>query len=260
LNKEPIFILDPAPYNTKVIVLIHGLGADSFSWQFQFTDLIANGYRPIALDIPGFGKSKYQFRHWTIRKAANMIVNQVIDQFPGKVSLLGLSLGGVIEQQIIKIRPGKVEKAIFVSTFAHLSPNKNNNLPYLRRRVVQIFSGKINLQAKLVADRLFPEKYQKDLHDYLYEQIKHSNPKIYRQAMLALATFNSVSWMKKTTFPCLVVTGQNDTTVTVENQKRLVNLIKNVQWVEIEGGGHAVNVDQSQKFNEELIKFLEKVE
>jgi pimeloyl-ACP methyl ester carboxylesterase len=259
LKKESIFYLDPAPNNTKTILLIHGLGADSSSWQLQFNVLIENGYRPIAVDVPGFGKSKYPFRRWTIRKAAYLIVEKIIDQIPGKICLIGLSLGGVVAQQIMRIRPEKIEKAILVSTFSHLRPGVGNNLPYLRRRIIQVFSGNIVKQAKLVADRIFPDKDQKEVHDYLLNQIKHANPRIYRQAMIALATFNSRFWMKKVSFPCLVVTGMSDTTVTVANQKRLVNLLQYGQWIKVNGGGHAVNVDHSNEFNEIMIHYLNTV-
>jgi 3-oxoadipate enol-lactonase len=256
LKKEQIYLLDPAPQNSKIILLIHGLGADSSSWQLQFADLIENGFRPIAIDIPGFGRSKYPYRRWTIRKTAYLITNQIIDQYPGKITLLGLSLGGVVEQQIIKLRPEKIEKAIFVSTFARLRLKKSNNLHYLNQRFVQVLSGNFSLQAKSVADRIFPLAEQKELHDYLYDQIIHANPRIYRQAMIALAAFNSRLWMRKILFPCLVITGTKDSTVTIENQKELVNILKNVKWVEIEGGGHAVNVDHNKEFNKILINYL----
>ena len=40
----------------SIVLFLHGLGADSGSWFMQFEPLILEGMRPIAIDIPGFGK------------------------------------------------------------------------------------------------------------------------------------------------------------------------------------------------------------
>lgn len=182
----------------------------------------------------------------------------MIDPLPGKVSLFGLSLGGVIAQQILKECPDKIEKSILTSTFSRLHPDIHSNFPYLSRRLLQVFTGNINSQAKNVADRIFPLDSQKVWHDYLFQQVLNADPKIYRQAMISLARFNSRRWMKETTIPCLVVTGTKDTTVTLENQKRLADLIPAGVWQVIEGGGIAVNIDHVDEFNQIMADFLSK--
>ena len=256
MPKERIYFLDPCPQNEKVILMLHGLGSDSSSWQLQMPELISAGYRPIAVDIPGFGRSKYLYRIWTVRRVALMIVKQVIDPLQQPIVLMGLSLGGVIAQKIVQYRSEEIEKLILVSTFAKLHPKINKNLPYLGRRALQIFSGKVYKQAALVADHIFPEPEQKQWHDYLYAQIKSANPRIYRQAMVALSSFNSRRWMKQNIIPCLVVTGSADNTVTVQDQNRLARITPNSAHLVIAGAGHAVNVDHTHEFNQALLKFL----
>ena len=260
MSKDQIFVIDPQPQNKKIIILLHGLGSDSSSWQLQFDALISQGFRPIAVDVPGFGKSDFTFHRWTIRRAALMIVRQVIEPLDEPVMLIGLSLGGVIAQKIVQICPQKVTRIILVSTFARLHPKLKKNLPYLSRRILQVFSGNIRKQAVTVADRIFPLKEQKIWHDYLLDQIKNANPVIYRQAMISLAAFNSRRWMKRCAIPCLVITGEKDSTVTAMDQKRLANLIPQSTHIVIAGGGHAVNVDHFEEFNSDVIRFLNKSE
>ena len=256
LPDDQVFYLDPCPQNKKVILLLHGLGSDSSSWQMQIPPLISEGYRPIAIDIPGFGHSRFSARHWSIRRAALMIINQIIDPLQEPVILMGLSLGGVVAQKIVQYRSEQIDKLILVSTFSRLHPKIKKNLPYLGRRMFQIFSGNIRAQAANVADHIFPKPEQKLWHDYLFSQIKSANPRIYRQTMLALSTFNSRRWMKSSIIPCLVVTGSQDTTVTVQDQIRLAKIIPGAKHIFIQNGGHAVNVDHFEQFNSELLNFL----
>lgn len=256
LSKDHVYFFDPCPQNEKVILMLHGLGSDFTSWQLQMPELISAGYRPIAVDIPGFGQSKYPYRIWTVRRVALMIIKQVIDPLQRPVILMGLSLGGVVAQKIVQYRSEEIEKLILVSTFAKLHPKIKKNLPYLGKRALQIFSGKINKQASLVADHIFPGPEQKQWHDYLYAQIKNANPRIYRQAMVALSSFNSGRWMKLNIIPCLVITGSVDNTVTVQDQDRLASIVSNSEHLIIDGAGHAVNVDHTPEFNRALLKFL----
>ncbi|MHC1741088.1 MAG: alpha/beta fold hydrolase [Anaerolineaceae bacterium] len=256
MNNEQIYFADPCPNNKRVILLLHGLGSDSTSWQLHMNTLISLGYRPIAVDLPGFGISPYTSARWIIRRVALLIAKQLIDIRSEPIILIGLSLGGVVAQKILQIRPKKIEKVILISTFSRLHPKIKSNLPYLGRRIIQVFSGNIRQQARIVADRLFPLPDQKDWHDYLENQVINANPKIYRQAMMSLAIFNSRPWMKDIYLPCLVVTGDKDSTVTVRDQKRLAKLIRGSQHIIIKGGGHAVNVDHFQEFNHILQEFL----
>jgi len=258
LINDTINYLDPAPNNRKIILLIHGLGSDSTSWQLQIPTLIQIGYRPIAIDVPGFGKSDYPYKRWTIASATKWITKNLVDQQPGKFDLMGLSMGGVIAQRLIKERPDKIDKVILVSTFSHLHPNIKSNFPYLSKRLLKIITHDLNSQAKIVADRVFPFPEQIQWHNYLEDQLLKADPVIYRQAMLSLAAFNSRKWLPSMNYPFLVVSGDKDSTVTIENQERLVKLLPKCEWKIIHNGNHAVNVDHVLEFNKAMVAFLNK--
>lgn len=252
-----LYYFDPAPQNKNPIVLIHGLGSDSSSWQFQIPELVKAGFRPIAVDVPGFGKSGYQNYPWTIRKASRIILAELVDNIQEPMILVGLSMGGTIAQTLYHQRPEKIKKLVLVSTFSRLRPSAGENLPYLFRRLIQIYTGNISEQAQTVADRIFPGEGQKFLHDSLLEQIATANPKVYRQCMVSLGLFDSRSWMSKCSLPVLVLSGDADTTVTLNNQIRLARGIPHCEHIIISGGGHAVSVDHAEEFNLFLLRFIQ---
>jgi len=48
--------------NKPALILIHGLGDEADTWRYVFHPLAAAGYRVIALDLPGFGRSIWKGR------------------------------------------------------------------------------------------------------------------------------------------------------------------------------------------------------
>lgn len=251
-----LFFVDSFPTNENPVILLHGLGSDHTSWVFQVDELATNGFRPIAVDVPGFGKSGYSYSRWTTRRAAMIIATQLLDGLGQPVDLISLSMGGTIAQQLIRMRPYLIKKTILASTFASLLPTSRNNLPYLTRRFRQVLAGNIAGQAETVADSIFPAYTEKEFHDYLIMQIRNSNPKIYRQAMISLAAFNSAGWMRNWTKPVLVVAGSEDSTVTLRNQMRLAAILRNKQLEVIQGAGHALSIDHKEIFNKMILNFL----
>lgn len=253
---DELFLYDPAPKNNRPVILLHGLGSDHSSWGFQMKVLAEHGYRPIAIDIPGFGKSNYSHLRWTIQRTALIIAQNLIDQLLEPVDVIGLSLGGTVAQQLVKIRPKRIRKLVLVSTFSKLRPSVKKNLPYLSKRFGQVVIGDIRKQAVSVADKIFPGQNQRDFHDLLVRQISNANPRIYRQAMIALSVFNSSRWMRKWESPTLVIAGSSDTTVTLENQMKLMKLLKNGKAEIIMHGGHAIPIDHTEQFNQIILAFL----
>ena len=73
---------------------------------------------------------------------------------------------------------------------------------------------------------------------------------------LPLGLFNSLKRLGEIKAPTLVVTGADDTTVNPARQRLLVAGIPKAQQVIIPDAGHAVPVDQADRFNRELLNFL----
>jgi pimeloyl-ACP methyl ester carboxylesterase len=189
-----------------------------------------------------------------------MITVELLDKIQTPIDLIGLSMGGTIAQQIVKMRPKMVNNLMLVSTFARLRPSVKKTLPYLSKRFKQMVLGDIRDQANTVADRIFPDENQMEFHEYLIEQIKHANPRVYRQSMIAMAAFNGTPWMRNWQGRTLVVAGSEDSTVTLENQRRLARIIQNGRFEIIPGAGHALTIDHVDQFNLLMIDFLKNSE
>ncbi len=195
------------------MLLLHGLGADANSWTLQLPALSRAGFRPIAVDTPGFGESLYDGRGWSIRRMAAEIANLLEDLRCGAAHVVGLSMGGTIAQQFALDHPHLTRRLVLVSTFAVLQPGSLKGWYYFLQRLLVVNTLGLPAQARLVAQRIFPHEDQAQLRELLVETVSRADPRAYRKAMAALGMFNSLKRLGEITAPTLVVTGEEDTTV-----------------------------------------------
>jgi 3-oxoadipate enol-lactonase len=90
----------------------------------------------------------------------------------------------------------------------------------------------------------------------LLATITSADVRTYRRAMILLGMFDPRKWLKEIKVPTLVITGTNDTTVAPSRQMLLAQGIVGAKQVIIPKSGHAVSIDQSEKFNQVLLEFL----
>jgi 3-oxoadipate enol-lactonase len=248
--------LDINPQFSQSIFLLHGLGVNASSWELQFPALTHAGFRIIAPDTRGFGQSTYGGKIHGINDLAYDVAQLIhfLDTKPAYIA--GISLGGLISLQTVLDFPELMEKAILINAFAHLRPRKLDQWFYMLVRFIAVHTLGINVQAKYVSQRIFPDPHQEYLRIKFIEQISQSNPKVYRATMRVIAWYDVRNRLCEVKIPTLIITGENDSTVSPANQQFLAQNIKNSRQVIIPNAGHAVTIDQPETINEEIVKFL----
>ena len=250
------FFLDPSPDNKPTVFLIHGLGTEASSWTYQFDALTAAGYRPIAPDLPGFGRSKFSGEKWSIRYAADAMISLADRLKIGRFHLAGISMGGTVALQMAIHYPYRIGSLILINTFATLRPKRWNEWAYLLRRYVRARVRGAGSQAEITASRIFPAPHQQNLREQLIRHIRQTDPDVYRQAMRELALYDARRELRNIHIPSLVISARNDTTVPLENQHDLYAGIPECQQIFIEDAGHGVIIDQPDRVNQSMIQFI----
>lgn len=251
-----LHFLDPAPENAHPILLIHGLGADSRSWGYQFSALASSGFRPIAVDLPGFGQSAPLQRGWNIQAVADQMTSWLSVSGYGNIPVVGISMGGTVALQLAISYPEVVSSLILVSTFACLRPRNFHTASYLFRRIIRVTMRGGASQAEMVAWHLFPHPEQEGLRIAMIDLIRDTDPGVYKAAMRALATFDVRKHLANIRVPVLILSGEQDTTVPLDNQRELVEHIPGARQVIIPGARHAVTADHPDSFNAAMLAFL----
>lgn len=253
-----IHFQDYNPNGSPGVLLLHGLGATGESWQLQIPALVNAGYRVIVPDLRGFGKSSYPGGRNNPKTMAQDMVDLMEGLALEKFHLIGISLGGIVALDLVLAEPEMAKSLVITNSFAKLRPKKISFWFFYVMRLILVHLIGIETQASYVADRLFPEPGQVELHSAFREQVSQSNPRGYRSTMRSLAFFDVTSEVGEIQIPTLVITGEKDTIVPPASQAELAELIPGTQQIIIKDAGHAVIAEKPDEYNQVIYGFLQK--
>ncbi|MFN2515514.1 MAG: alpha/beta fold hydrolase [Pyrinomonadaceae bacterium] len=111
--------------DAPAMILIHGFAASNHVWSNVFLELADAGFRAIAPDLLGYGYSaKPRDLDYTIVRQAQMLLN-LLDQLGiDRAILVGSSYGGAIAATIALDRPTLVAKLILIGAVTNNKPTR----------------------------------------------------------------------------------------------------------------------------------------
>jgi pimeloyl-ACP methyl ester carboxylesterase len=237
--------------NPPVILLLHGFGANTFSYREVVEPLSQLG-DVIAYDRPGFGLSERP-TSWEGENpygsiGQDLIIDELIAQFaPGRdVILVGHSAGGTLAAQYVVDNKDAIQGLILISPAILLtggSPSWLNwifSIPQLDHLGPLLVSS----IASSGMDLLNESWYNKDL---ITEEVKAG----YREPLSVIGweegfwefnraprAFDVKDRLDEITIPTLLITGDTDTVVATADTEALANLIKDSVLFVIPQSGH----------------------
>lgn len=244
------------PEGQKTIILLHGLGATSDSWQYQWPVLARAGYRVIAPDFEGFGQTEYNRGAMTVKSMADDIYDLLKELRIQKVNLCGLSMGGAVAQQFALDHPVITDKLILSNTAAHFMSRKGGLLYFFPRYIFFRVTPPI-VRAKVIAKIIFPFPEQKEYRDEFIDEIMQAHPGAYMKAAANLIKFDMRDAIHRIKAPTLIISGKLDKTTPLYLQEFLRQEIKDAKHIVLEGG-HVTSIDSQDEYNKEILDFLGK--
>ncbi len=243
------------PGGAPPVLLLHGLGSAGGDWVMQFGPLSRAGYRVLAPDLRGFGRSSAP-PEVTIAAMAEdtALFLERMGAVPAHV--VGISMGGAVAQQLALDHPEMVRRLVLANTFARARPQRLSEWCYFFLRMALSNLVGPERQAEMVARRLFPHPDQQLLRENIIRRITQTNPCAYRSAMRSLMRFDTTGRLSELRMPVLVVTGAEDTTVPPPVQRALAQGIPGARHIVVERSGHGIIADNPNEFNRILLEFL----
>jgi non-heme chloroperoxidase len=266
-NSRPIEIYYEDHGAGSPVVLIHGWPLSGASWEKQTAALLAAGHRVITYDRRGFGKSSqpasgYNYDTFAADLDAVLKTLNLAD-----VSLVGFSMGtGEVTRYIGKYGTKRLRKAVLIGTLGPYLVKAADNPEGVDRSV---FEG---LKAALKADRPATlMEFLRNFYNYdvtggklVSERVLESGWNVAAGAS-AIGTVACVdAWIEdfrqdiaRNTLPTLILHGDADRILPADaSSRRQAKLLKNVTFVELQGGPHGVLWTHAAQVNSELLKFL----
>jgi len=253
----------------RPVVLIHGYPLSSSSWEKQIPVLLANGYRVIAYDRRGFGKSSQPTTGYNYDTFAEDLRKLVTHLKLRDFTLVGFSMGGgEVARYIGKYGSKDVSKAVIIGGIPPYLLKRDDNPEGVDGAV---FEG---IQKAVVADRyaffteFFKNFYNTDVHlgKRVSEQAVQAS---WNTAAISSATASLAcvpTWhedfrhdVAKIDIPTLVIHGDADRIVPFSAAgQRTAKLINGAELVVIKDGPHNIAWTHADEVNAELVKFLAK--
>lgn len=266
VNVEPnvnIYVEDLNPEGEKAILFIHGWPGSHNLFEYQFNELPKMGYRCIGIDCRGFGLSDKPWRGYDYDRLSDDI-RAVIDALKlHDIILGGHSTGGAIAIRYMARHKGHgVEK---LALFAAAAPSliQRSYFPYglPRQMILDMIAATYNDRPKMLRDfgsSVFFRYTSEPLMDWIFD--------IGLQAASWATAAIENTWLdeeelfddlKTISVPTLILHGLEDKVCPYALAVAQKEGIKTAKLVPFEACGHFLFYDQRDKFNKELMKFIE---
>ena len=251
----------------ETVILIHGWPLSHTMWEKQITALVENGYRVIAYDSRGFGKSSQPWGGYNYDTFADDLNKLIEHSGVQKAALVGFSMGGgEVARYIGKYGTAKVSHAVFMSSVTPALGKTENNPDGADPG---IFTGMVD---GLKANRpTFLKDFVKNfynyedgkfgLHDeniaYDWDIAVHASAKGTTDCVTAFGTDDFRRDIEKCDVPTLVLHGDSDAIVPFEiSGKRVHEMITGSNLIVLEGAPHGITVCHPNEVNNALLQFL----
>jgi dienelactone hydrolase len=107
------------------VVLAHGAAFNKESWDELATRLSDEGYRVLAIDFRGYGKSTTGRRRGALYEDILGAIRYLREQGATQVSVIGASMGGgAAGDAAARARPGEIDRLILLAAVAAESPER----------------------------------------------------------------------------------------------------------------------------------------
>jgi 3-oxoadipate enol-lactonase len=241
------------------LVLLHGLGSSQADWQLQ-TPVLAGSFCVIAPDLRGHGKSDKPSGPYSIELFAGDVAAILTHLDVKQAHVLGVSMGGLVAQQLALDSPETVKSLVLINTFSHLVVSGLGAWLTVFRRILTMQFLSMARIGQLVARQLFPKPEQEMLRQITAQRWALNDRAAYRAAARAVWRFDVAGRLGEITCPTLIIAGENDTTVLAPHREALHQGIVGSRLVIIPDSTHATPVDQPEVFNRTVLEFLASID
>jgi non-heme chloroperoxidase len=250
----------------KPVLFIHGWPLSHEMFEYQFMALHKSGYRCIGIDLRGFGRSDKPWTSYNYDVFADDI-KQVISALNLQgVTLVGFSMGGaIVMHYIAKFFSELVSKVVLMAAAAP-SFTKRENYPYgLEKSACDDLIIQSNHdRPKMVSD--FAKMFFKSENSQSTEMLKwlfsinmEVSPFATVKCLEELRDAdlrNDMQVVNQRNLPVAIFHGTHDKICPFDFAKVMNQGIKGSRLIEFNESGHGLNIEEKDKTNEELMKFI----
>ncbi len=249
-----------------VVVFSHGYPLSSDAWEYQMFFLLNQGYRVVAHDRRGFGRSSQPAGGYDFDTFADDLATLINTLNLKDITLVGHSMGGgEVARYLSRHGDKRVRRVAFISSVTPFLLKTESN-PH--GAPVEVFDG---FWAAVLKDR---SQWNRDVtlpyysfnrpgavvsegvrEDYWRQGMATGLPAAYH----AIGAFGQTDFredLKKIRVPALVLHGDDDQIVPLAISGKLTAEMTKARLVVYPGGSHGLILTQKDQVNKDLLDFL----
>jgi pimeloyl-ACP methyl ester carboxylesterase len=245
------------------LVLINGFGGAQNAL-FALVRAFAKHYRVVTFDNRGIGGSDKPTGPYSVRTMAGDTIGLIDFLGIEKAHLLGMSMGGMIAQEMAIDYPQRVDKLILCSTSAGGQPFRelwfdlieasNHGWNRSRSDLAEVDLRKL---IGAVTPRLFNRPFNRLVIAPLAKlMLRLGMTRVPVGQLEAMMSHDALERLGNIQAPTLVLAGSKDGLMPPHSGELLASRIRGAKLVIIEGGAHAWGADKPGRFNKEVLSFL----
>jgi non-heme chloroperoxidase len=264
-----IFFKDWGPKDAQPIVFHHGWPLSSDDWDAQMMFFALKGFRVIAHDRRGHGRSdQTDTGNEMDTYAADVIALAKHLDLKNAVHIGHSTGGGEVARYVARAEPGRVAKAVLIGAVPPIMLKTDANPGGLPK---DVFDG---FRQALLANRaqFFHDVAAGPFYGFNREGAQVSPATVenwWRQGMAggAKAHYDCITAFSETDFtedlkaidvPVLILHGEDDQIVPIDDSARLaIKLVKNGKLITYPGFPHGMATTQAETINKDLLAFIE---
>jgi len=241
------------------LLLIMGLGANATGWRAQVPAL-SREYHVIAFDNRGAGRSDKPNEPYSVGQMADD-AHALLDELGvGPAHAFGMSLGGMIAQELVLRHPDSVRTLILGGTMAG-GPTAMFAGPEVVQQFISLAGMPLVQALEAGLALLYSEEYiAKNKGELVRRALlnAHLMAPMYaiQRQFMAVVGFNTVGRLGEIKAPSLVLTGTADRVIPAQNSRLLAECIAGARLLQFEGAGHGFLVERAEDVNAIVLAFL----
>jgi pimeloyl-ACP methyl ester carboxylesterase len=242
------------------VLLLTGLASKRLGWYKQLP-IFGQVYRTIALDHRDTGDSDLATDPYTTTDQADDVAEVLQALGESKAAIVGISMGGFIALELALRYPEMVQKLVLTGTSAG-GPTRVAPGPEMLALLMQdrtgVELGELSRRSyALLMAPGYAESHPEDM-ERVAENARYrpQPPEAYMRQLQTVLSHNASDRLKQIQVPTLVVHGEVDPLVPVENGRYLAEHIRGAQLICYPNTGHISIVERADDYNRDVLTFL----
>ena len=241
------------------VLMLHGAGGGHRSFAPQVETLASLGFRAVAWDMPGYGRSAplepYGFKGLA-ESAAALIETLAPVTGAAPLTLVGHGMGGMVALELALRRPELVRQLLLVATAPAVQPGDGYS-HHAEQALAWLAEGRSMgeiadlLLPRLVGSGALPAGVQ--LATVCQAEVHAAT---WRRALQALAQFDRRPALGQLHLPTLLVAGEQDRVTPPALLQGMADAIAGARCVTLPHTGHLPHLERPDDFDELLLGFL----